>query len=315
MNNIQSLLNLSPVIRVETQKKYLSTVDNYLDYFALVPAWKKFNAQNPNIIKSTTRLGFEIEMEKVPNLPDAPPLWAIIKDDSLRNSGLELISDPLPDLYIKKAFFLFQSFLHKIAHKNPDFSWRTSIHIHCNTQDMPLPKFLFALRLYLIFESVFYAIAGQERDASNFCVPLKESNLDELLTKIFLSTSGKTLSTLISQWPKYTGLSLFRMLDLGTVEFRHFPGSENWKELSIWTNMILCWYNAAMSLDIDIMDKKIRELNTSSEYREVFSLVFKDVIPFKDKYQDLMEQGVVFLKRCLHLAVFSIDFEAKPLKE
>ena len=248
-SSMRQLLKIPTVFKLETSVTTIKEMHDYLEYFELIPGMKKFMANTDQIIPSSGRLGFELEMEGVPDLPKAPPLWEYHGDQSLRNHGTEMVSCPLPAEFIKPALYLLRQFLQKIAKKKPDFSWRTSNHIHCNVQDLSIQRFLFQLRLYLVFEPLLYFFAGQDRSISNFCVPLKDSTVDIPLSQMF-QTEAFILRDLGKFWPKYAGLSIFRLGDYGTIEYRHLPGTGNISRLIMWSNLILSLYNSSQSFYI-----------------------------------------------------------------
>ena len=297
---IQARLRLIPVFCLETDKILQEEIESFLEYFQLNTAWKTFDKKTNNIILSNGRLGFELEMEHIlPLKEERPPLWSNIEDGSLRERGTEFLSLPLPAKHVKLALFILQQYLNRIAKRSPNFSWRTSSHIHANVQTLTIARFLFLIRLYLVFEFIIYAIVSPDRQTSNFCVPLYESHLDKVLGNAFSQGNKASLRALHNIWPKYAGLSIFRLFDLGTVEFRHLQGTQDIPLLITWSNIILSLYNAAERLEIDNTDVLIKTLNTTSEYEKFFHTILGNSLPFKKEYSNLLEQGVIFTRHCL----------------
>lgn len=309
---LRILLRIPKVLELESDKQTIQCLEEYFDYFRLNSPFQKFQLATQPIIPSSGRLGFEIEMENVPNMPPPPPLWYYTEDESLRNHGAEIVSLPLPDKFIKPALYILRQFLTKIADKKPDFSWRTSVHVHCNVQELSGAQFLFLLRLYIVFEPLLYFFAGEQRQTNNFCVPLIGSSVDKILSQFF-DTQHISLRNLDVLWPKYAGLSVFRLKDLGTIEYRHLPGTTDLNRLLIWSNLILSLYNSALLSNQKEIDAQILKLNSTSEYEKFFKLIFGTVIPWDNSYKSLMEMGVVFTKHCCSSNMEQCIFPIKKL--
>ena len=298
-NTICSILGLNPVQILEKDFPLCKRVEQFLETPRLQTKWKEYQQTMPAIIQGTNaRLGFELEVVNILNLNQLPPLWEAVPDNSLRNYGTEFRSCPLPTQYIEKALFFLHEGLSFDALHPPSFSWRVSTHIHSNMQDLSVERFLFHLRLYIVFEPLFYYFAGTDRRTSNFCVPLEETGLDNLLSSVFSSNSPKNFLSLYQRWPKYSGLSLFRLCDYGTVEFRHFPGAATPALLVMWINLIINLYHAAETLNIEQTDDILRELYTSKKYKHFFFLIMKKGIPYSPKNEALLEQGARFIRHC-----------------
>lgn len=311
-SSICSLWGLSRVIQIEKDKQETQKITDFLDYFHLKSAWKTFKASLTIIEKSTARLGFEFEIENIKQHPLLPPLWQDHEDLSLRNNGIEFQSTPLPTSHIKIALFFLKIYLAKIAKQNPDFSWRTSTHIHSNAQSLSMEQLLFEIRLYLVFEPFIYDFVGGHRETSNFCVPLWTTNLDSALISAFLQAPTKEFITRLYQhWPKYAGLSLFRLFDLGTIEFRQFPGGSDYNKLSIWINIIISLYEAAINLNIEKTDVLIKELNTTSQYEEFFLLIMQNNVPLPENCKTLLSQGITFAKHCFSPLSAGVEFPCR----
>jgi len=216
-------------------------------------------------------VGIEIEVENMVNTVYLDAYWESKADGSLRNNGVEFVSVPLQVKQIQLAL----EHLYQQMNKNntPDFSNRTSTHIHVNCRDLTQDQLFNFILLYALFEKHFYQVAGTRRLNSIFCVPLFRTNQ---LNKI-----NDVVYALSPDWHKYCGLNLLPLYQnsvtqgYGTIEFRHLYGVNNPIEVMHWINDILCLRKAAMTHTKEELLENIKQMNTTSSYMEMYQTVFE----------------------------------------
>ena len=215
-------------------------------------------------------VGIEIEVENITNSLYPLAYWSVKTDGSLRNHGVELVSVPLQIKQVQLA--LEHAFNVLTAHNKPDFSNRTSIHIHVNCRDLTQNQIYNFILLYALFEKHFYSFAGNKRMNSIFCVPLFRTNQLNVLDKVVYGLSP--------DWHKYCGINLLPLYQntvtqgYGTIEFRHLYGTSNQREILEWINDIMCLRKYACEISKDDLLKNIKEMNTTSSYISLYSQVF-----------------------------------------
>lgn len=215
-------------------------------------------------------VGIEIEVENITQPVSPLAYWDVKSDGSLRNNGIELVSVPLQ---IKQVQLALEHVFEVLNQNNkPDFSNRTSIHIHVNCRDLTQDQLYNFILLYAIFEKHFYNIVGNKRLNSIFCVPVFRTNqLKHLNTVVY---------GLIPDWHKYCGLNLLPLYQnsvtqgYGTIEFRHLHGTANQQEILEWINDILCLRKFACEVNKEELIQLIKEMNTTSSYLSLYSQVF-----------------------------------------
>jgi len=215
-------------------------------------------------------VGIEIEVENITNAVATAAYWDIKTDGSLRNHGIEMVSVPLQ---IKQVQLALEHAYEALNQNNkPDFSNRTSVHIHVNCRDLTQDQIHNFILLYAIFEKHFYTIAGNKRLNSIFCVPVFRTNLLNQLRSIVYGLSPN--------WHKYCGINLLPLFQnsvtqgYGTIEFRHLYGTSNQREILEWINDILCLRKYACEISKDDLLNQIKEMNTTSSYLSLYSNVF-----------------------------------------
>ena len=215
-------------------------------------------------------VGIEIEVENITNSLHPLAYWDIKADGSLRNNGVELVSVPLQIKQVQLALEHVYNVL--TANNKPDFSNRTSVHIHVNCRDLTQNQIYNFILLYALFEKHFYAFAGNKRMNSIFCVPLFRTNQLNVLDNVVYGLSPN--------WHKYCGINLLPLYQnnvtqgYGTIEFRHLYGTSNQREILEWINDIMCLRKYACEISKDDLLKNIKEMNTTSSYISLYSQVF-----------------------------------------
>ena len=193
-------------------------------------------------------VGIEIEVENITNSLYPLAYWSVKTDGSLRNHGVELVSVPLQIKQVQLA--LEHAFNVLTAHNKPDFSNRTSIHIHVNCRDLTQNQIYNFILLYALFEKHFYSFAGNKRMNSIFCVPLFRTNQLNVLDNVVYGLSP--------DWHKYCGINLLPLYQntvtqgYGTIEFRHLYGTSNQREILEWINDIMCLRKYACEISKDL---------------------------------------------------------------
>lgn len=268
-------------------------------------------------------LGVEIEVEDVQQIPSQQgstieiPGFFVHQDGSLRN-GLEFVTSPLPVSQLVLALVNLDHWMKKSLIHTPSFSWRTSNHVHLNVRDMSLGDLGKLILLYSIFELQMFKYAGESRLNSVFCVPLTKTNLHTNIHHV-LSQAEVLMFSRDGGWDKYCALGIFRLFDLGTVEFRHFPGGFDVERLVKWVSFILSLRVAASSLSWDRLLYYVKNLNTLCNYRELQTLVFgqdlADDLGTPETSVQMLSNGVTFAKKCLISSSFKKPKDGSCLRE
>ena len=232
-------LEEAPVLK----KRPVSPVNSmytWSKYSGIQPFW-----EFPKTGEYASFLSLEIECENVnyaSNIIKKFDFLTSEEDNSLRLGGREFINNiplQLKD-YHEKLPVLFE----ELQKQQVQFSHRTSIHVHNNVLFKTRVELNLYVLMYFLVEPQLYAFAGRDRKYSNFCVP------NSSLLRLFHGWEK------FKSFPKYCGLSGCRFQDLGTLEWRHFPGTFDVKKLLQWLEMITL---------LDLYTNKIK-LSSDKEY-------------------------------------------------
>lgn len=142
-------------------------------------------------------------------------------DNSLRNNGVEFISNPLNFVSQVCAFDNLHGSIKYRPKGGVDdaFTDRTSIHVHVNCMDLSLEATKAFILWYALFEPVFFSFVDKKRPNSIYCVPLDQTVLP--------NHYSKSVNHLTQMWSKYTAFNILPLRSQGTIEFRHMHGTND----------------------------------------------------------------------------------------
>jgi Putative amidoligase enzyme. len=199
---------------------------------------------------SADAVGVELELEgfTARSIEEAQrhlhPLWTTTSDGSLRNGGVELITNGgLGGEQLHAAFERVHALLERI---NYDASWRCSTHMHINMRDFTVNQVVRFMLVYAACEPVLFAHCGKFRYSSNFCVPIADSLPfhKKLISRLYdnvVKTRNAAQATV-----KYTAMNFQPLFGdgrnrpaLGTVEFRGGRPMTTTSEFVLQANLLL----------------------------------------------------------------------------
>lgn len=206
-------------------------------------------------------IGIEVEVENCPKpieWPQKSPIfWKTAEDGSLRNHGIEFISVALSGRMIDHAI---KELSEVLAKKKPSWSVRTSIHVHVNMSTLTFNQLKAFCMIYALYEDCFFSMCDPSRKGNSFCYPV--SQLDP-----------KDFSQ-IADTNKYCALNLAPLRRQTTVEFRHLQGTDDWRHVRRWIQMIvkLHYYVEKMESQTSVND--IKAVINNGEYVVLFNNIF-----------------------------------------
>jgi hypothetical protein len=188
-------------------------------------------------------------------------------DGSLRNNGLEFITEPM---VLSNLIRCLTSFFAKNKLTTLNYSERTSIHVHTNCTDLTPTQVASICVVYQVFEKVLFNFIGNDRSRNIFCVPWSETTVNFRTVNALL----KNDLYMSKDWHKYTALNLNPLSTYGTIEWRHMEGTCDLEKIILWLQIIGSIYAYATSMEYEDVLKSVIGLNTTSQYNTIFSLVF-----------------------------------------
>lgn len=234
--------------------------------------------------------GLELEIEDVSQDMVVKGM-RVTTDGSLRNNGLEFITQPMTYSNLLSVLSTFFT-KNKLSERN--YSERCSIHVHTNALDLTSEQVQNLVMLYQVFEGVLFNFIGNNRDKNIFCVPWKETNLSFRIIRDMQEDRWFR----IGDWQKYTALNLIPLQTQGSVEWRHMEGNCDLKRIMTWCRLIGHIYRMARGNTQQQIQDLVMRLNTTSLYNDVLGVVFQDDSAElrRGDYMALLEDGVLNMK-------------------
>ena len=248
-----------------------------------------------SVVQPNFIFGVELEMENIKSDPKPNKFnnyWTPTTDNSLRNNGVEFVSLPLKAFQIEKALTQLQT---NNPNYKPEFTERTSTHVHMNVRDLTLDQIMALVLVYTSVEKLLFKWVGHNRQDNIFCCPLWKTNY----FKYFATITQNPLK-IPSTWQKYTALNLIPIYNKGTVEFRHLYGTWDKEVIIPWINLLSRMKIYVKKHSLNSIYEKICNLNTDSFYTEYVNEIFgnqaysllKDV----ENLQDFLEDSITYCK-------------------
>jgi len=220
-------------------------------------------------------VGVEVEVEnaRARHPGELGAYWRSHSDGSLRNNGVEFVSVPAAGSSITLA-------VDTMWDNMPDawsFSQRTSVHVHVNARDITWAQLKMWLLSYCVFEKFRFDFAGMDRGRGIFFVPLLDTTYPDYLISRIVNGTHST----VSSWEKYSAVNLSRLGDLGTVEFRHLPGTKDKLKINLWLRMLDDIRKFALATTEEEFLKLLELRNAHLLINRVFSQPVRDVFATK----------------------------------
>lgn len=173
--------------------------------------------------------------------------WRTEDDPSLRGRYPEgraefVLRKPIPFEHVEQAL---DDLILCQAKAKLDFSFRTSVHVHLNCQEMEHPKLMNLIYAYLLIEDPLINFCGEVRKANRFCLRAKDAEgLYDAITNIFQGEETE-IGRIPQNSFRYSALNLEALKKYGSVEFRAMRGTLDKNVLMPWVSMIHSLYTFA----------------------------------------------------------------------
>lgn len=252
----------------------------------MTPIWRMYSLAEMHLNKPDIPLhiGLECEVESVSSRKSIGVFQAT-EDGSLRNSGIEFISKPMP---VTEAISQFKNLHATIQYhdKRNAFTPRTSTHVHINCRALSAEHTKNIALLYALYEECFFSMVNQDRRNNIHCVPLSETFLPMLYRK--------PLDALVARWHKYTALNLLPLAKYGTIEFRHLQGTDDAELLNEWLTALQNLWLLSQKIDIN-QDSLVNKRTLDIWFESIFGHSSR-VLALRPALPELMSNSLLDVK-------------------
>lgn len=190
--------------------------------------------------KTEGDFGIEIECEGKNLHPVMDNVWNTVADGSLRGpfpteSCEWVLARPLVKDAAIKA-------LHSLAEANKEatlnFSFRTSVHVHVNVQQLTFPEYMAMIYTYLLVEEPMMRFCGEQRIGNRFCLRIQDAEgfLDHLEDMAMRGPGA--IARIQEDAVRYASINIAATRKYGSLEFRGMRGTLDVNVLSTWIEAI-----------------------------------------------------------------------------
>lgn len=239
-------------------------------------------------------VGIEIECEGI-NLPnEIKDYWNVVNDGSLRapdeprGAALEyVLKTPVAHKDSRKALELLRD---AMADSRLVWSYRTSVHVHINVQQLTLKQLYSFFTLYITLEDLLSEYAGGlERMGNLFC--LRAYDAEGIIDTLRRAIRDDNLELFRDDNLHYAGMNVQALYKYGSVEFRAMRGNLDIDLISSWIDTLIglrelaCKYDNPTEIPV-----RLSELGLNGFLRSHLpEQVFNAVILYDDLHNRLYE--------------------------
>jgi hypothetical protein len=271
--------------------------------------------------------GVEIEVENVclngvPSVPEVSG-WAAKGDSSLR-AGIEFVTRT-PESLTRTVEKLrqYEKVLSKYTYS---FSFRTSVHVHMNMQDLTLQDVAKITLAYSSIEKLLGEFCGRSRMNNRFCLDIHHNSyytedLYSSLTPDFVRKSLAGTANVsyvlgkIATLPRYSSVNLRSLTSFGTLEFRSLRGTEDVGTIIVWIRILNALRSNALTFDVETLTDYKVSFRTAKAYLSAL-LGESELVSYLlfDDYKDKIVSCQKATKRSLVSGLNTLTAKAKGLK-
>lgn len=200
--------------------------------------------------------GIEIEVEGQ-NLPkEVNQYWKCEVDPSLRGESMEYIFAKPQALDKVKAIIKTLDKKFKDTGSVLNFSFRTSVHVHMNVQELSPERVLSTIYTYLLVEDALMNLCGENRKGNRFCLRMQDAEgLVERLAIAFGDTKGG-FAYIPKDTVRYSAVNVESIPKYGSLEFRAMSGNCDPERIYNWCSILNCLkqFTEKYSTPMDVYD-------------------------------------------------------------
>ncbi|KWH03706.1 hypothetical protein WT58_24030 [Burkholderia territorii] len=118
------------------------------------------------------------------------------------------------------------------------FSYRCSVHVHVNVQQMEYQQLLAMIYGYYLLEEPFMTYCGKSRKGNNFCLRLSDAEgVLDTLTRMF--ETPDMLHAMGHDHNRYAAMNFEALQKYGSLEFRGMEGNLDVKRIETWCKALV----------------------------------------------------------------------------
>lgn len=225
--------------------------------------------------------GWELEVEGLTEANITPEFknhtriyFVSVEDNSLKDYGTEYVTKgPLQNNNLEFSLLEINHY-NKLLKHGFKFTHRCSFHVHLDVTDLSTEQVSNIILLYILTEPLFLSLCELHRKGNSYCIPLN-----------ILQLTQKDIKQIHHSDSKYWALSMNRLRDLGTLEFRSLHGTTD-------LNLLFTWIKLIQSLKHTVQNHPTSQLRSQvmrlSDQEDILNFL-TNMIPIPHLYNKLPE--------------------------
>lgn len=184
--------------------------------------------------------GIEIEAEGEGMRAVDNRYWQTENDGSLRGRFPEscaefVLKKPIPAAKVTEAI---QNLQQELEGAKFEFSFRTSVHVHVNVQDLPYEQLLNMMYVYFLLEEPLTTYCGRERKGNRFCLRLNDAEGMLDTASVLFRGYGHDIQHIDGDRIRYSAMNLAALSKYGSLEFRAMHGNLDLEVIQTWCSAL-----------------------------------------------------------------------------
>jgi hypothetical protein len=139
------------------------------------------------------------------------------------------------------------------------YSWRCATHIHMNLLDLPIHQMATLGLISFVSDNYFYAMGAEARRDNYNCRPVSllatsAETIGDICREARTDNGVGLMDVLIGRNrrdERYCGMNWHALPTFGTLEVRHFPGTNDMDLIVSWIEACAAMYQAAQNIEFD----------------------------------------------------------------
>jgi len=168
--------------------------------------------------------------------------WKTEDDGSLRghypNERAEFVlKKPIGIEKVKEAV---ESLKEGLPEAKLNFSYRTSVHVHVNVQDLTNEELLNFMYIYLLLEEPLVNFCGRDRKGNRFCMRIQDAEgFVFTLARVFEGGIPVALNGFNENDIRYSSMNIASLRKYGSIEFRAMRGNMDSDLIESWAQTLV----------------------------------------------------------------------------
>ena len=220
--------------------------------------------------------GVEIECEGANLVPVMSDIWNTVADGSLRGAfpreSCEWVFQK--PLGIKEAIAAIELLAKENEKATLNFSFRTSVHVHVNVQELTFSQYMAFLYAYLIVEEPMMRFCGQQRLGNRFCLRIQDAEGMLDYVEAMSDIGHAFIRNIYEDKLRYASVNIAATKKYGSLEFRGMRGTLDTKVLSTWLTALHRLRDFAIKCETPM---QVHDLFVKSRVEDFLTEVFGDL--------------------------------------